>query len=106
MLSVFLFHGVLTPWAHPLFTSMTGLGVGLSRETERPWLRIAAPPMGAQQLSNFDLNMAAERYRHILELGDQTGVTPMLEVWGHSKTLGTARGARRSPARTPSIRPW
>ena len=52
-------------------------------------LRIAAPPMGAQQLTNFDLNMAAERYRHILELGDQTGVTPMLEVWGHSKTLGT-----------------
>jgi len=50
---------------------------------------IAAPPMGAQQLTNFDLNMAAERYRHILELGDQTGVTPMLEVWGHSKTLGT-----------------
>jgi 2-keto-myo-inositol isomerase len=52
-------------------------------------LRIAAPPMGAQQLSNFDLNLAAERYRHILELGEQTGVTPMLEVWGHSKTLGT-----------------
>lgn len=51
--------------------------------------RIAAPPMGAQQLTNFDLNMAAERYRHILELGEQTGVTPMLEVWGHSKTLGT-----------------
>jgi sugar phosphate isomerase/epimerase len=51
--------------------------------------RIAAPPMGATQLSNFDLKLAAERYRHILELGDQTGVTPMLEVWGHSKTLGT-----------------
>jgi 2-keto-myo-inositol isomerase len=52
-------------------------------------LRIAAPPMGAQQLTNFDLNLGAERYRHILELGDKTGVTPMLEVWGHSKTLGT-----------------
>jgi 2-keto-myo-inositol isomerase len=55
---------------------------------------IAAPPMGATQLSNFDLNLAAERYRRILELGDQMGVTPMLEVWGHSKTLGTlAEGA-------------
>jgi len=52
-------------------------------------VRIAAPPMGAQQLANFDLNLAAERYRHILELGEQVGVTPMLEVWGHSKTLGT-----------------
>jgi 2-keto-myo-inositol isomerase len=50
---------------------------------------IAAPPMGAQQLSNFDLNLAAQRYREILELGEQSGVTPMLEVWGHSKTLGT-----------------
>ncbi len=52
-------------------------------------VRIAAPPMGAQMLSNFDLNLAAERYRHILELGEQTGVSPILEVWGHSKTLGT-----------------
>jgi len=51
--------------------------------------RIAAPPMGATQLSNFDLKLAAQRYRHLLDLGDQTGVIPMLEVWGHSKTLGT-----------------
>jgi 2-keto-myo-inositol isomerase len=52
-------------------------------------IRIAAPPVGATQLSNFDLNLAAERYRHVLELGDQTGVTPMIEFWGPSKTLGT-----------------
>jgi sugar phosphate isomerase/epimerase len=51
--------------------------------------RIAAPPMGAQQLTNFDLNVAAQRYRRILELGEKTGVMPMLEVWGFSKTLGT-----------------
>jgi sugar phosphate isomerase/epimerase len=50
---------------------------------------IAAPPMGATALSNFDLKMAADRYREILEIGEQVGVTPMLEVWGHSKTLGT-----------------
>jgi len=52
-------------------------------------VRIAAPPMGATELANFDLKLAAERYRHVLELGEQTGVMPMLEVWGHSKTLGT-----------------
>jgi len=45
--------------------------------------------MGATELANFDLKLAAERYRHVLELGEQTGVMPMLEVWGHSKTLGT-----------------
>jgi sugar phosphate isomerase/epimerase len=52
-------------------------------------VRIAAPPMGATQLANFDLNLAAQRYREILEIGEQLGVIPMLEVWGHSKTLGT-----------------
>jgi sugar phosphate isomerase/epimerase len=51
--------------------------------------RIAAPPMGATKLSSFDLKSAAQRYRRLLDLGDQTGVTPMLEIWGHSKALGT-----------------
>ena len=51
--------------------------------------RIAAPPAGATELKNFDLNVAADRYRQILELGEKTGVMPMLEVWGFSKTLGT-----------------
>ncbi|MDW8246749.1 MAG: PrsW family intramembrane metalloprotease [Sandaracinaceae bacterium] len=30
--SVFFARGVLTPWAHPLFTSMVGLGIGYGRE--------------------------------------------------------------------------
>src|SRR5204863_2358201 len=34
-------------------------------------LRIAAPPAGATELKNFDLKMAAERYRRILEIGEQ-----------------------------------
>lgn len=50
--------------------------------------RIAAPPMGAVNETGFDLRRAAERYRTILELGDQTGVIPHLELWGFSKTLG------------------
>lgn len=49
--------------------------------------RIAAPAMGATEISSFDLFRAAERYRALLELGDQTGVAPILEVWGFSKTL-------------------
>ena len=39
----FVLRGIVTPWAHPLFTSMTGLGFGLSRETTRGWLRWLAP---------------------------------------------------------------
>lgn len=51
--------------------------------------RIAAPPAGANgnNAPNLDLMKAAERYRVLLELGDQTGVTPILELWGSSKNL-------------------
>jgi sugar phosphate isomerase/epimerase len=49
--------------------------------------RIAAPPAGATKEPGLDLHKAAERYRALLELGDQTGVVPELELWGHSKNL-------------------
>ena len=49
--------------------------------------RTAAPPMGATKEPGLDLRRAAERYRAILDLGISTGVTPQLEMWGHSKNL-------------------
>jgi sugar phosphate isomerase/epimerase len=49
--------------------------------------RIAAPPAGANNAPGLDLKKAAERYRAILDLGDQSGVTPVLELWGASKNL-------------------
>lgn len=49
--------------------------------------RIAAPPAGATNGAELDLLRAAERYRTLLELGDQTGVIPQVEVWGSSKNL-------------------
>lgn len=52
--------------------------------------RIAAPPAGATDTPGLDLKKAAERYRVILELGDQTGVVPQLEMWGFSKNLTRA----------------
>jgi RsiW-degrading membrane proteinase PrsW (M82 family) len=45
-LQTFVLRGMLTPWGHPLYTSMTGIGVGLARETSRTWLRFAAPVIG------------------------------------------------------------
>ncbi len=42
----FLLRGVLAPWGHPLYTSMTGIGFGIARETHRPWLRWMAPIFG------------------------------------------------------------
>jgi sugar phosphate isomerase/epimerase len=49
--------------------------------------RVAAPPSGATNTPGLDLQKAAERYRALLELGDQMGVQPELEMWGFSKNL-------------------
>jgi 2-keto-myo-inositol isomerase len=51
--------------------------------------RLAAPPVGATDIAHFDLRKAAERFRALMEVGDQTGVVPMAEVWGFSKTMQT-----------------
>ena len=49
--------------------------------------RIAAPPAGATDKEGLDLAKAAERYRVLLEIGDQMGIVPQIEIWGSSKNL-------------------
>ena len=51
--------------------------------------RIAAPPVGANGANDASpgLSVIADRYRAVLNLGRQMGVTPELELWGSSKTL-------------------
>ncbi len=53
--------------------------------------RIAAPPVGATEMNGpkLDLARVAERYRALLELGQQFGVTPLVEIWGFSKNVQT-----------------
>jgi len=46
---------------------------------------IAAPAAGVRKA--MDLRVAAERYRAVLELSDETGVLPLLEIWGTSPVL-------------------
>lgn len=43
---------------------------------------IATPIMGMQALDPSKMDEYAARYRAILDLGDETGVTPLLELWG------------------------
>lgn len=50
-------------------------------------IRIAAPPAGATREPGLDLDRAAERYRALLEAGDQIGVVPQIELWGSSRNL-------------------
>ena len=49
--------------------------------------RIAAPPAGVTREPGLDLAKAAERYRTLLEIGDQLGIVPQLEIWGSSRNL-------------------
>ncbi|QFZ23968.1 PrsW family intramembrane metalloprotease [Saccharothrix syringae] len=46
VVALFVLRGVLSPFAHPLFTSMTGIGVGIAAMTGRRGLRYAAPLLG------------------------------------------------------------
>jgi 2-keto-myo-inositol isomerase len=55
--------------------------------------RIAAPPAGAYRGEPVKLDAAAERYRAVLELGDETGVVPQIEMWGGNPSIGTVEKA-------------
>ena len=49
--------------------------------------RFAAPPAGATDVPGLNLRRATERYRTLLEAGEQVGVVVQLELWGFSKNL-------------------
>src|SRR5215510_13231406 len=46
LIRTLILRGVLSPYSHVLFTCMTGVGVGVARETYDKALKIAAPIMG------------------------------------------------------------
>lgn len=46
LLATFVMRGVLTPFAHPLFTSATGIGLGYASITRHRFVRVAAPVAG------------------------------------------------------------
>ena len=43
---IFIIRGFFAPFSHPLFTSMTGIGLGLSRQTTNQALKFIAPVVG------------------------------------------------------------
>lgn len=45
-LTNFVVRGVMSPFSHPLFTSLTGIGLGISRETIRKPLKVVTPLVG------------------------------------------------------------
>ncbi len=49
---------------------------------------VAAPPWGLTDVTGMDLFGIAKRYGELIDIGAEYGVMPLLEYWGHSKTLG------------------
>ena len=44
--AVFILRGTLSPFAHPLFTSMTGIGLGLARQSRNTFVKMVMPVLG------------------------------------------------------------
>lgn len=44
--TVFILRGTLSPFAHPLFTSMTGIGLGLARQSHNTFIKLVMPVIG------------------------------------------------------------
>jgi RsiW-degrading membrane proteinase PrsW (M82 family) len=43
---VFILRGMAAPFSHPLFTSMTGIGLGWSRQSNNVFIKLVAPVVG------------------------------------------------------------
>ncbi|MDX6558159.1 MAG: protease PrsW [Blastocatellia bacterium] len=43
---VFILRGMAAPFSHPLFTSMTGIGLGWSRQSNHGFVKVVAPVLG------------------------------------------------------------
>ncbi len=46
LIGTFIVRGLFAPFSHVLFTAMTGIGVGVARETHQPLLKLIAPLAG------------------------------------------------------------
>ena len=44
--AVFILRGTLAPFSHPLFTSLTGIGLGLARQSKTTFVKLTTPLLG------------------------------------------------------------
>ena len=42
----FVLRGIMSPFAHPMFTVLLGIGIGIAATTTRTWLKVVAPLVG------------------------------------------------------------
>src|SRR3712207_6684256 len=59
---VFIVRGLFSPFAHPLFTGMTGVGLGLAAQSDRKFVKFAAPVVGFITAMLFHAGWNASAY--------------------------------------------
>ena len=88
----FVTRGVLAPFAHPLFTAMTGIGLGIAASRPRGAIRVAAPVVG------YLVAVALHALWNISSLGSFTGFLTgyvLIMVPAFALTVGVATWSRR-----------
>jgi RsiW-degrading membrane proteinase PrsW (M82 family) len=93
---VFIIRCLFSPFAHPLFTTFIGIGVGIAVSTRRTWVRVAAP------LGGFLLAVAAHALWNGSTLWGFTGfvgVYVVLMVPAFAGLVALAVWSRRSERR-------
>lgn len=97
----FVLRGLLSPFAHPLFTALTGLGVAVALTTHRRWLARIAAPVGLllAMALHGTWNAAADLGTHGFLL-----VYAVLMVPCFGALIGFAAWARSRSGRHPARR--
>lgn len=84
--SAIAFNSVLDDDAARRAASMEKLKIDMDKVAQIGGHRIAVPPGNSR--AEVSLDNAAKYYREALELGEKTGVQPLLELWGTHPLLG------------------
>ncbi|MBV6701428.1 PrsW family intramembrane metalloprotease [Kitasatospora aureofaciens] len=101
----FVLRGLLSPFAHPLFTALTGLGLAVALTTHRRWLARIAAPIGLllAMVLHGTWNAAADLGTHGFLLVYAVLMVPCFAAlicfaaWARSRTARhAARGGKRS----------
>ncbi|HEX6920912.1 MAG TPA: PrsW family intramembrane metalloprotease [Actinomycetes bacterium] len=88
----FVTRGVLAPFAHPLFTAMTGIGLGIAASRPRGSIRVVAPVVG------FLAAVALHALWNLSSLGSFTGFLTgyvLIMVPAFAMTVAVAAWSRR-----------
>ncbi|MFT4010441.1 MAG: PrsW family intramembrane metalloprotease [Nocardioidaceae bacterium] len=91
--SVFVMRGIMSPFAHPLFTSCIGIGVGIAAATRRAWLRPVAVLVGYACAVTLHAAWNASAFFHDGTLFLLTYVIAMVPAFALMVAIAT--GARR-----------